>query len=99
MGISISLEAKLPSTGLFSFSKKKIDWEVETLLIMTETMQEYGLAAFVPKPPVDHSGRLPLHFCEEWGDIKIENGKFCWGLELQTAVPVITRWFVLLLMH
>jgi hypothetical protein len=87
VGISISLEAKLPSSGLFSFSKKKIDWEVETLLIMTETMQEYGLAAFVPKPPVDHNGRLPLHFCEEWGDIKIENGKFLLGIRTSNCGP------------
>jgi hypothetical protein len=54
---------------------------------MTETMHEYGLAAFVPKSPVDHSGRLPLHFCEEWGDIKIENGKLSLGIRTSNCGP------------
>jgi hypothetical protein len=87
VGISISLEARLPSRSLFALKKTKIDWEAEVLATMEEVMQEYGLADFIPNPGQDHSGRLPLHFCEEWGDVSVEKGKLSLGVRTSNCGP------------
>jgi hypothetical protein len=71
LGISIVLEAKLPSQGLFTLKRAKIDWEAEVAASMKEFIVEYGLGDFVPVELERQTGRIPLHLCEEWAEISV----------------------------
>lgn len=87
MGIDIELEAKLPSAGIFSTVKSKIDWEAALLASLKETMGEYGLAGFIPEIDYVANGRLPLNYCEEWADVSSKDGRLVVATRTSTCGP------------
>jgi hypothetical protein len=87
VGISIELEAVLPQKSVFSWGKGKKDWEDTVLSALKCSMSARGLNDFIPIIIDRPKGRLPIHYCEEWPDISVEDGKFIIAARTSTCGP------------